>query len=144
MLHHCLYLSSARRKFDDDALKDLLAVSRRNNEAAGVSGMLLHAGGNFNQYIEGDDDAVRTLFNRIKSDPRHAGVLIVSEGPVEERYFSDWSMGCRGLTAQDASAIGGFDMNRESLEQRLSPDAPRILVAMMRNFYASTHRYTNN
>ena len=141
MLYHCLYLSSARQKFDNDALKDLLAASRRNNEANGISGMLLHAGGNFIQYIEGGKDAVGALFDRIKADPRHAGVLVVSDGPTEIRHFPDWSMGFRGLSGQDAAALGGFEMNRVSLEQKLPPDAALILVAMMRNFYESTHRF---
>lgn len=141
MLYHLLYLSSSNTTFDDDALQALLAVSRRNNAADGVSGMLLYDDGNFIQYLEGEKAAVETVFERICKDPRHAGMLVVSRGEVDKLCFADWSMGFHGVTPQDRAAIGGFELSREALTDRLGDDVPRMLVAMMSNFYDSTHRF---
>lgn len=141
MLCHLLYLSSATQPFDDAALEHLLAVSRRNNEADGVSGMLLYDDGNFIQYLEGEETGVEAVFDRIGRDPRHAGMLVVSRGAATRRLFADWSMGFQGVTPQDRARIGGFELSRAAIEERLGNAAPGILVSMMRSFYDSTHRF---
>ena len=70
-------------------LLELLAVARRNNPRAGVTGQLLYKDGNFMQLIEGDEAAVRALFARIERDPRHGGVIVLLDHVVPEREFSD-------------------------------------------------------
>jgi hypothetical protein len=143
MLYHLIYLSSATQEFDEASLDDLLDVARRNNASLGVSGMLLYNDGNFIQYVEGEEADVRALFARIAVDPRHSGVLTVSEGPVDHRVFADWSMGFRTLTPIEREALGRFDLNRAALDRRISPDAPAVLKAMMRSFYEGTRRYAS-
>jgi len=74
-------------------LIELLEVCRRNNEAAQITGMLLYKGGNFIQVLEGEREAVRSVYERINLDPRHRGVLRLLEQTVEQRQFPNWSMG---------------------------------------------------
>ena len=94
-MHHIIYLSHATRPFDDADLAALLETSRRNNTARGLTGLLIHRGGNFIQYLEGEEAAVRGLYETICADPRHAGTMVLSEGPVARRQFSDWAMNFR-------------------------------------------------
>lgn len=141
MLYHLLYLSSAIERFDDAALAALLELARRNNAAVGVTGMLLYADGNFIQYLEGEADAVRGVFAKITRDPRHDGILTVTEGPVEQRVFADWSMGFHTMTPQEHKLLGQIDLNRAVLEEKIDPEAPVVLKVMMRNFYEGTHRH---
>ena len=65
MLTHLVYISSARRLFTTEELRDLLAVSRRNNAREDVTGMMLYRGGSFMQVLEGPQDAVLDLYQRI-------------------------------------------------------------------------------
>lgn len=88
-----VYASSTPHLLSQDDLVDILRVSRENNTAAGVSGVLLYADGNFMQVLEGPAEAVTATYERVKRDPRHRQVLTLLRGEVEERMFSDWSMG---------------------------------------------------
>lgn len=140
MLHHILYLSSAIEPFDDEALAGLLDSARRNNAEVGVTGMLLYADGNFIQYLEGEAEAVHGVFAKIKSDPRHNGILTVTDGPADDRVFADWSMGFHMATPQEQELLGKIDLSRAVLDEKIDPEAPVVLKVMMRNFYDGTHR----
>ena len=90
------YLSTATAPLDEATLAEILAVSRRNNAAAGLTGMLLHDDGHFIQTLEGEEEAVVRAFHRIEADPRHREVLVALREEVQERRFPAWSMGFRG------------------------------------------------
>lgn len=92
-MYSVVYVSSATLDFSRDDLIELLQVCRRNNEARQITGMLLYKGGNFIQVLEGERESVRSVYERINLDPRHHGVLRMLEQNIEERQFSNWSMG---------------------------------------------------
>ncbi|WP_165355208.1 BLUF domain-containing protein [Nocardioides oleivorans] len=102
------YLSSAVDPWSDAELEDLLVAARATNETRGVTGMLLHAGGNFIQTLEGSQEAVDGVMARVLDDPRHTGVLVVRREEVDERLFAGWSMGFRSASTEEASRIPGF------------------------------------
>lgn len=87
------YFSSASDEPGARDLDAILEVSRRNNTAAGVTGLLCHYDGSFLQFLEGDEGPVRATFDRIALDPRHSGILKVHDEPIVARAFADWSMG---------------------------------------------------
>ncbi len=107
-VHQLVYVSSARVPFDSAALLGLLAKSRASNAARGVTGQLLHKDGNFMQLIEGEEAVVRALFQKIKRDPRHGGVIVLLDHQVPDREFSDWSMAFRELDATTSSEVPGY------------------------------------
>ena len=53
-MFYTVYVSSAVDLFSDEELLKLLDVSRKNNQALDVTGMLLYKGGNFMQFLEGE------------------------------------------------------------------------------------------
>ncbi|MDT7949993.1 MAG: BLUF domain-containing protein [Acetobacteraceae bacterium] len=77
---------------DPTELDRILATSRRNNAAAGVTGALIYNRGIFAQTLEGSFDAVQTVFERIQSDLRHDEIVVLQAEPVEERLFGAWAM----------------------------------------------------
>jgi hypothetical protein len=101
------YLSSSTVPVDAADLEEILAVSRRNNTAAGLTGMLLYADGHFIQTLEGEPEVVAEAFARIAGDPRHRDVLVALREEVAERAFPDWSMGFDRLTPEEAATIPG-------------------------------------
>lgn len=70
----------------------ILRTSRRNNRRDGITGLLFTDGTRFLQAIEGPTDAVNAAFARIKADPRHRAVVVLSERDIEAREFGDWEM----------------------------------------------------
>lgn len=90
------YISTPRSKVAPDDLADVLAVSRRNNRRDGVTGLLFFDGYRFLQALEGPADRVTEAFARIKADPRHFAVVVLSQRDVERREFGEWEMASRG------------------------------------------------
>ena len=90
-----VYISTARGAVTAADLQRILAASRRNNGRDGVSGLLFFDGLRFLQALEGEEGAVTTAFERIRADPRHSGVVVLSRREVATREFGDWAMASR-------------------------------------------------
>lgn len=140
-MHYALYVSSAVHPFSAEELDELLRISRKNNEAADISGMLLYHDGNFIQYIEGYKQALDKLMSRINADPRHRGVIVLDIGECADRVFPDWTMGFERISEEDLERHGAFDLSRVGLEKALNPALPKAVLIMMRTFYNSGHRH---
>ena len=95
MIHRIIYISDARPGFSEADLKQVLAVSRRNNARAGLSGLLIVHEGRFFQVLEGERATVQARYARILRDPRHRNLSVVQDGPAKERAFGQWKMGFR-------------------------------------------------
>jgi hypothetical protein len=89
------YISTSRDNVDRALLDSILSVSRRNNAAAGISGLLVSGGRRFLQVLEGPDQAVLATYARIQSDRRHRGFVLINCQAVGERAFGEWSMAFR-------------------------------------------------
>ncbi len=107
-LFSLIYVSSAVHLFSHEELVALLQTSRRNNTADGITGMLLYKAGNFMQVLEGEEEAVRRLHDRIQRDPRHRGLITLLEQRTDERQFGSWSMGFRNLTDPGMCDLPGY------------------------------------
>lgn len=103
-MRQILYISSKSPR-EAISVGAVLVQSRRNNDSAGVTGLLYTDGTRFLQVLEGEHEAVTTTFNRIKQDPRHQAVVILSDREIEEREFGSWSMAHR----QESDQADVFD-----------------------------------
>src|SRR5690348_7398200 len=103
-----VYVSSALKMMSEQELLDLLAVCRNNNSKLDVSGMLLYSGGNFMQALEGEEEVVTALYEKIAKDPRHKGIIRLLKRKIESRSFPDWSMGFRNVDKIDEKEVQGF------------------------------------
>ena len=70
----------------------LFSAARSNNKKQQVTGALLVNDSWFVQILEGDEDVVRALYQRIEKDPRHDTVTVLDVRTVEERTFARWAM----------------------------------------------------
>ncbi|HNJ76842.1 MAG TPA: BLUF domain-containing protein [Azospira sp.] len=62
-LIHLIYVSTAQGELDDVDLDRIMDSSVRRNTAARITGMLLYAGGNFMQVLEGEEaDVDATMY----------------------------------------------------------------------------------
>lgn len=92
-MHRIIYLSSAEIHFSEEEIISLLKKSRLYNIQRDITGMLIYIDGNFLQVLEGDKKEVINLYEKIKEDCKHKGLICVFDDQTENRQFPDWSMG---------------------------------------------------
>jgi hypothetical protein len=134
LIHH-IYVSTARVQANAAMLADILAVSVRNNEPAGITGMLLYAGGTFMQVLEGEEEVVNATHHRIEGDSRHMGIIVLEHASIAARSFARWSMGYRGLGAAEAIANPAFaPFFAEGFDAARIGATPGVGLAMLQHF----------
>ncbi len=93
MLVHMIYTSRSSHVLGPADIKDIFAVSQRNNSRAGTTGALCLHNGIFVQLLEGDRPAVNVLYHRLLKDSRHRDAAILDLREIPYRRFGTWSMG---------------------------------------------------
>lgn len=105
-LQRIVYCSrAARPDLALQALAEILAVSDRNNRRDGLTGVLLISKGRFFQVLEGAAQDLDRTMNRIRLDPRHHDVEVVSRGPIQSRRFGEWAMVAARITPSQQPEI---------------------------------------
>ena len=91
-LVHLSYCSQAQSAVSQPDLDLILNASHRNNRSDDITGLLTYSGEVFVQFLEGPQEAISRLMERLQVDPRHKNIIILSEGSDHERIFPDWDM----------------------------------------------------
>ena len=98
-MHQLTYISTARKGLAEADLDLILAASRRNNDVANITGLLVYDGVRFLQALEGEKAAIEAAFLRIKADPRHRAAVMLSVREIASREFGNWAMACERVSA---------------------------------------------
>ena len=94
MLVRLIYASRSTAPITETVVDDLLATSRENNPALGITGVLCLCNNNaFMQVLEGGRDEVNRLYTRVVQDSRHTDVTLLEYAEITERSFTNWRMG---------------------------------------------------
>lgn len=91
-IYQILYVSGATEELSGRELRSLANAAALQNDQLGVTGLLLYSKQRFMQFLEGKIMTVGGLFEVIRNDPRHHGILVMRRGFVPFREFPDWSM----------------------------------------------------
>ena len=131
-----IYGSSAVHDMTESELLDLLTTSKANNDALGITGMLLYKGGNFLQVLEGEKEAVEALYRKIQADKRHRGVMTIFRRPLKERVFGDWKMGFANLDTIDPETMpdGFSNFMSQSIDADAFSDEPSYAYVFLEGF----------
>jgi hypothetical protein len=108
------YVSRATAPMSSEQLLDLLQTCLGNNAGDGITGMLLYGNETFLQSLEGDEDVVDGLLERIREDSRHTDIQVLHRRSIRRREYSDWSMGFKRVSARELDSIGGMKDFSES------------------------------
>lgn len=124
-LHRAIYVSDAVADAATSllVLAEILGESERNNRRDGVTGVLMRHGGRFLQAIEGRRADVDRLMDRLRADPRHENIRLLSDLDVPFRLFRDWPMTLAELTPDAARLLNGATLDQ------LGPDRAEMLLA---------------
>ncbi len=132
-----MYYSTARHEQNDAQLSDILEISRRNNQIAGITGLLLYGDGVFFQVLEGGEETVKACFERIKLDARHQHMLIAAERTVPQRSFEAWAMGFMPLDGALLEDVEAFIRFKRAGNQSEYPDCDPFVRLLIDNFMSS-------
>ncbi|QIG81971.1 BLUF domain-containing protein [Sphingosinithalassobacter tenebrarum] len=94
----------------------MLATARRNNGRDGITGMLFADGKRFLQAMEGPPEKVETTLSRIRRDPRHRAIVVLSKRNIAQREFGAWDM-----AHYDRADEGDFGTRVRELTSAASP-----------------------
>lgn len=87
------YISNFSKSITKKEIENIATISQTNNSREGITGVLLSCNGIFFQILEGDEENIDRLYEKILKDDRHNQILCLkSEFNVTERRFPDWSM----------------------------------------------------
>lgn len=127
-LQRIVYCSTAARPdLALPLLAEVLAVSDRNNRRDGLTGVLLISKGRFFQVLEGAAQDLDRTMNRIRLDPRHHDVDVVSRRPIKSRRFAQWAMVAARITpAQQPEIDAVIDHCQDAPDAAV--DAARALL----------------
>jgi hypothetical protein len=102
------YISSVSHPLSTEELVDLLQKCLTNNQRDGVTGMLLYGNDTFLQTLEGEEETVDRLYEKILQDPLHSHVKSLTRKTIENRQYSDWSMGFNRISDEELTHVDGL------------------------------------
>lgn len=138
MLIRLIYVSTAQDGVDLNEFKRILLQAQTNNHGRDLTGMLAFNSKIFLQALEGARDQVNDLYARLMRDPRHHTVTMLSYKEIEERYWSNWSMGFAApntdnralfLKYSQQSTFNPYGMKAEATEKMLM-DLAKTTITM--------------
>lgn len=91
MMYELVYRSNAIEGLTPEDINSIITTSRDFNEEHNITGCLLYHNYEFLEILEGEEEIVMSLYERIKIDPRHKDFMLLNEGYIQERLFKNWS-----------------------------------------------------
>lgn len=91
MLKTICYISNRRRKLSLIELEELYEQTTTNNNNLEITGALLLIKKQFIQVIEGESNAINTLFEKITNDERHQHIIVLNNSEIEKRFFKEFN-----------------------------------------------------
>lgn len=98
-----VYASTSKIGFSRTKLQVILDQSQRYNIANEITGLLSTDGKRFAQILEGSDTAIDALMDRIRVDPRHHELIVLTDHQIAGREFGEWSMALRDETGAEVT-----------------------------------------
>lgn len=137
-----IYVSSATREFSEEALTELLEQSRDRNKRQNITGMLLYAGGNFFQILEGAKADVRDIYASIAKDERNTGNIVYEERDAPDRVFPGWWMGFHHVSGRKNIEVEGYTdfINNELLPEQFAQRSDAV-IDLLYSFKQSNQRF---
>jgi hypothetical protein len=106
-MHRIIYISCAVTPFTSAQLEKLLELARRRNTELAITGILLYGNERFVQVLEGEEAAVRALYELIKGDPRHQYIIAYVDKPITQRTFAEWAMAFQPISPRHSAELAG-------------------------------------
>ncbi|TPN83013.1 BLUF domain-containing protein [Aquimarina algicola] len=84
------YVSTISKSISDSDIEELMKYVKLQNNDKKITGILIYSEGNFFQVLEGQEEDIKTLFDKIKKDSRHYNIIKMLDKPVKGISFSEY------------------------------------------------------
>lgn len=102
------YLSKPTKPFTDADFDNIESKSVAANNERDVTGLLVVSEDRILQILEGREESVRELYNKIEADSRHTVVKLVCGVEDEVRLLLTWNMVVRGANGMPPEILEQF------------------------------------
>lgn len=126
------YISRFSENLSPADIQAIGEVSSKNNKNLDITGILLASNDMFFQILEGEENKVLPLYQKIIRDRRHKDFACLSrERKVETRIFAGWNMNTVNLDTQNDRVLVALKTILNGLaksHQNLEKFAPAVIV----------------
>ena len=127
MQHTICYISTATKSFSDPEILELLENWKEKNSRLNIRGILLFSQGHFFQVLEGEKRVVLEMFQTIKQDSRHTGIIQVMGKDVEKgsldgyivEYLKENNFSHPELIRKYFESVEGMDVETQQQIKRI-------------------------
>jgi hypothetical protein len=136
-MHNLFYCSLAKEDISKDEILDILKYSRRNNVKNEITGILVYwkKTNQFLQLLEGEENVILNLYDRICMDNRHSLSKIIYQEDILERGFKGWTMAFKSVDEIDTSCIDGFSkFSKLGFTNERTKVSPSIAISLIQSF----------
>lgn len=92
-----VYISEAKEDISLQEVNEIVAKATAFNQQKHITGCLVFHGGHFLQILEGPENEVKQLFDKIIVDQRHSSVQLLRQEITEKQHFASWNMAFHGF-----------------------------------------------
>src|SRR4051794_3407887 len=107
-IRQIVYSSKATHPMLPQDLSDILTVARSKNSDHEITGILLYRSGHFLQVLEGAEERLNALLDKLTRDRRHCAVRVLLDGYVSARAFGAWSMAFHDVSGLEPRELPGY------------------------------------
>jgi hypothetical protein len=120
-------------------LGGIFSNARSNNKGKHITGALLVSGDWFVQVIEGEENQIKELYDKIEADARHDQIKLLEMRPTADRVFSRWAMARVSEGGEsDIPLIAHTDGISPAAGRKTTPEQESLL-SFMREATTATH-----
>lgn len=87
------YISNFAKGLTNSAISELIDNVNLNNTRQQITGLLILKNKHFFQILEGESQKIDTLFEKIKKDKRHKGIIKLLDTNIDGKIFNDYNGG---------------------------------------------------
>jgi hypothetical protein len=132
VIYHLLYISEQSRLFSDSDVERILNISSVNNHELALTGILIKNGNFFIQLLEGKQETVNQLYQKISLDPRHTRIKTLMTFSDSTRMFPQWSMGYVEGTKDNLKLTELIPLIHEEVMKK--EDTKSRIISVLRKF----------
>ena len=87
------YISNFAKGLSHNTITELIESVNLNNTREHITGLLILKNNHFFQILEGESKKVDVLFEKIKKDERHKGIITLLDTEIDGKIFNDYNGG---------------------------------------------------
>lgn len=125
-LAQLLYVSRAAGSVCLDDLLHIQLAGIDHNAPRDITGLLLHSGGSFVHFLEGEQDQLDQRFEAISREAWHQDIDLRYRRPTEQRRFGQWPQEMLDLDLHSETERSAFAEIVNSAGQKQRDDQGRL------------------